>query len=75
MPQHEPKSCPRCSALFECKVGNVAECQCNGINFTEEEKHYIAQQYSDCLCRRCLLEMKHEIRLKEFNIKVKRILN
>lgn len=67
MPQHEIKACPRCQQSFECKVGNVAACQCNGITFNEAEKYYMIAQYADCLCRNCLLQIKHEIRLKEFN--------
>jgi hypothetical protein len=67
MPQHETKHCPRCMAPFECKAGNIAECQCSSITFSEEEKTYISNTYSDCLCRKCLLDMKHEMRLKSFN--------
>lgn len=74
MPCHETKSCPRCSAPFECKVGNVTACQCDGITFNDAEKDYIANSYADCLCRKCLLEIKHEIRLKSFNDKVNQIL-
>lgn len=74
MPCHETKYCPRCNAPFECKVGNVTACQCDGITFNDAEKDYIANSYADCLCRKCLLEMKHEIRLKSFNDKVNQIL-
>ncbi|PSK95017.1 cysteine-rich CWC family protein [Taibaiella chishuiensis] len=74
MPCHETKSCPRCSAAFECKVGNVTACQCDGITFNDAEKDYIARNYADCLCRKCLLEIRHEIRLKSFNEKVNQIL-
>jgi hypothetical protein len=51
----EPKYCPRCQAPFECKVGNISQCQCNGIRLTAEDKDYIASNYTDCLCRACLL--------------------
>jgi hypothetical protein len=74
MPCHETKNCPRCNAPFECKLGNVAECQCNGITFSEPEKDYISKSYADCLCRKCLLEIKHEIRLGAFNEKVSQII-
>lgn len=58
MCKHEQKSCPRCQQTFECKVGDVLNCQCYGINFTAEEKNHIEGRYSDCLCRNCLLELK-----------------
>ncbi|HEU4607380.1 MAG TPA: cysteine-rich CWC family protein [Chitinophagaceae bacterium] len=74
MPCHETKNCPRCLTPFECKVGNVAECQCNGITFTDAEKDYITRSYADCLCRKCLLEIRHEMRVKRFNEQVQQIL-
>ena len=58
MCKHEQKSCPRCQQAFECKVGDVLNCQCYGINFTTEEKTHIEGRYNDCLCRNCLLELK-----------------
>ena len=64
MCQHETKSCGRCHQTFECKVGNITQCQCNGIRFNEEEKTYITTNYIDCLCRECLLAIKNEIRHK-----------
>lgn len=60
MCKHEEKKCPRCGKTFECKVGNVNECQCNGILFNEEEKKFIGEKYNDCLCRDCLLELKNK---------------
>jgi len=55
MSQAEPKVCPRCQSPFECKVGNILECQCNGIRLTAEAWACIATNYTDCLCRACLL--------------------
>ena len=60
MCQHETKTCGRCNAPFECKVGNITQCQCNGIHLTDEEKRYIAANYADCLCRNCLLSIQKE---------------
>lgn len=62
MATHEPNSCPRCNQSFECKPGNITECQCFGIQFTEEEKKHISKVTSDCLCRNCLLELQQELR-------------
>jgi len=61
---HESKNCPRCNAPFECKPGNVQECQCAGIEFSEAEKEYIGNTYEDCLCRNCLLAIRYEMRYK-----------
>jgi len=58
MCKHEEKTCPRCAGYFECKVGDIAHCQCVGITFTTEEKAFIEDRYHDCLCRNCLLELK-----------------
>jgi hypothetical protein len=58
MCKHEEKYCPRCKASFECKVGDIAQCQCNSLALTVEERAFIADRYDDCLCRNCLLELK-----------------
>jgi hypothetical protein len=58
MAAHETKTCPRCTGQFECKLGTIALCQCSGIRLALEERSFIEQCYSDCLCRQCLLEMQ-----------------
>ena len=58
MCKHEEKSCPRCNAPFECKVGDITQCQCYGIKLTPEERTFIEDRYKDCLCRKCLEELK-----------------
>ena len=63
MCKHEQKTCPRCEKPFECKVGDVTHCQCYGIQLTIEEKAFIEERYSDCLCRHCLLELKQRYTL------------
>lgn len=62
MATHEPKSCPSCNQVFECKPGNITECQCFGLVFTEAEKEYIGKITTDCLCRNCLLGLQQELR-------------
>jgi hypothetical protein len=59
MCKHEEKSCPRCQAPFECKVGDITQCQCYGVNLSAEERIFIENKYNDCLCRKCLDELKH----------------
>ncbi len=75
MPCHELKYCPRCNTAFECKVGNVTECQCDGFIFNEAERDYMSQAYDDCLCRRCLSEIKHEIRVNEVHRTINKIIS
>ena len=58
MCMHEEKYCPRCKRLFECKAGSILQCQCSQLKLTENERNYIEQHYADCLCIRCLEEIK-----------------
>lgn len=51
---HEKKSCLRCGSEFECKAGNITQCQCCGFPMSEESKVYLEQKYDDCLCKSCL---------------------
>lgn len=61
MCQHETKSCPRCNTVFECKPGNITQCQCYAIKLTGEQRAYIEQRYSDCLCKNCLEYLSVEL--------------
>ena len=58
MCKHEEKKCPRCGGGFECKVGDILKCQCYGIELSADEEAFIKTNYSDCLCRNCLLQLK-----------------
>ncbi len=69
---HEKKYCPRCYASFECKPGNITQCQCYGVELSESEREYISARYEDCLCRNCLLDMKMEFARDLHTIKIKR---
>jgi hypothetical protein len=57
MSLHESKICPRCKREFECKSGNIIQCQCHGMKLSEEVLHELACYYDDCLCRTCLGEI------------------
>lgn len=67
--KHEQKICPLCKEIFECKVGNITECQCFNIHFEREERNWIEQKYKyDCLCVKCLVSIKEEfVRYKALN--------
>jgi Cysteine-rich CWC len=73
MCQHETKHCGRCQAPFECKVGNILECQCYGIEMNDPEKAFIAANYSDCLCRACLEAIKLDFLQQNIDKKFNRI--
>lgn len=60
---HEQKNCPRCDNSFECKPGNITQCQCYGFELSDELKAYLEQQYNDCLCRTCLDNIRVEFEL------------
>ncbi|MBS1743847.1 MAG: cysteine-rich CWC family protein [Bacteroidetes bacterium] len=60
--KHEEKYCPRCGNVFECRVGNILNCQCYGVELTTEVTAHISREYDECLCRACLLEMSERIR-------------
>ncbi|MCS6933715.1 MAG: cysteine-rich CWC family protein [Chitinophagales bacterium] len=55
--KHEIKTCPRCGNVFECKVGDIANCQCN-IPLSDRTKKFLAGTYYDCLCASCLLHFE-----------------
>lgn len=63
MPQHEAKACPRCGSAFECKAGDIAQCQCYSIQLSLEERAFIEDRYKDCLCAACLLQLKNRYML------------
>lgn len=60
---HESKTCPRCRNSFECKPGNITQCQCFGISLSIEQKAFIEQRYNDCLCRNCLQVLQNDVEL------------
>lgn len=58
MCNHAEKSCPRCADFFDCRAANIAACSCTAIVMTDEEREWIRLRYDDCLCTKCLLELK-----------------
>jgi len=60
---HEEKYCPRCNKAFECRVGNITQCQCYGISLSADERAYAENLFSDCLCKECLLQLKNDFAL------------
>ncbi len=63
MCRHEIKSCARCNKTFECKPGSITQCQCFLVQLTIEQRAYLEQRYSDCLCINCLAQLQEEFEL------------
>lgn len=60
MSKHEPQICPRCQASFECKVADVANCQCNEVQVQAYTHEFLRNTaYDACLCKKCLKEVDH----------------
>jgi len=60
MPKHEQKQCQRCRKTFECKSGSILLCQCQTVVLASEVVAYIGKRYQDCLCAKCLRELRDE---------------
>ena len=71
--RHEPKACSRCETLFECKVGNVENCQCQAVRLSDNIQKLIQKDYEACLCASCLKELKKMYYLKSLQEKMKRL--
>jgi hypothetical protein len=54
-PKH--KTCPRCGALFECRMHDPQHCQCAEIELSERLIELLRTEWHDCLCARCLREL------------------
>jgi hypothetical protein len=52
------KTCPKCKQIFDCQHDNIINCHCASVILTPEQRQFIQQNYSGCLCRTCLLEIK-----------------
>ena len=61
MNKPEFKNCPKCGVSFECKVNDVTNCQCYGVNLNEKQRDFVKTNFGDCLCRKCLEEIKIKI--------------
>lgn len=74
MPKHEHKQCPRCHADFECKSGLIVQCQCSAVSLSSEQLDYINSRFEDCLCQKCLLELRSRFNQQAHCSNIKSIL-
>jgi len=65
MTKHEIKICPHCSRQFECKVGDVVNCQCSILTLSAETHTFLDKTDFDCLCVSCLGKF-NEMQSKSF---------
>jgi len=54
------KKCGKCGKNFECNADNISECRCSTVNLNEHHRKIISEKFSDCLCMKCLSEIKNE---------------
>ena len=61
--KHEIIVCKRCGSRFECKVGDVSNCQCSTISLSDATRKFLDNNYFGCLCARCLTEIEDKVSL------------
>lgn len=61
MEKHEEKHCPKCNIPFTCKMGDIANCQCNSVHIGEATIKFLTQSFYDCLCKDCLAKIDYNI--------------
>ncbi|MEO6819695.1 MAG: cysteine-rich CWC family protein [Ginsengibacter sp.] len=62
MDKHEEKYCPKCNNTFTCKMGDIANCQCNAIQISENTTQFLENAFYDCLCKSCLQKIDQNIK-------------
>ncbi|MGM0634508.1 MAG: cysteine-rich CWC family protein [Bacteroidota bacterium] len=50
--------CPRCQKEFSCNVSEIKKCFCSSIKLTKAQSEKIKKTYKDCLCEKCLKEIR-----------------
>lgn len=63
--KYEIKHCPKCGKSFECKPGNITQCQCFAVQLNNAEMMFIKEIYDDCLCADCIIKMKQLYKEKQ----------
>jgi len=56
--KHEVKYCGRCNAQFDCRIQDIASCQCSTVLVSEATVDYLLRNSYDCLCANCLTELE-----------------
>jgi hypothetical protein len=61
--KHEIMVCKRCGSRFECKVGDVSNCQCSNVSLNDATRKYLDNTFYGCLCVNCLAEVESKVSL------------
>lgn len=64
------KTCPHCKQNFECRCGDIINCQCETVKLKEHHRDYIFKYYDDCLCASCMSDMRSEYDMQQFYQKI-----
>jgi hypothetical protein len=54
------KICQRCAKHFECNANNIAACECSRVSLNEKELKFIKENFKDCICANCLMEIQNQ---------------
>ena len=46
----------------------------SSLTLTEEERHYMVEHYDDCLCAKCMIEVKSEFHNKKLSVQILKLL-
>ena len=47
------RTCESCGESFQCEIG-LKGCWCTEIELSDDKRAALAEEYKDCLCRKCL---------------------
>jgi hypothetical protein len=61
--KHETIVCKRCGSQFECKVGDVNNCQCSTVSLSDATRKFLANTHFGCLCAGCLTDIEGKVLL------------
>ena len=55
MSENKIKVCQRCQNSFECRMNDIATCQCSTVTIDQATHDFLAKTNFDCLCKNCLV--------------------
>lgn len=55
-------------------MGSISLCQCTAVEISDDERAYFNEKYNECLCAKCMKELKSEYGIQRYKSRLKRIL-